>query len=89
MKLHWHRFGASGAGLGWYATTSDDHRHIVAEAFKTGSHLDDYPWDWHFPDGTESGVADTLKSAKHQAQAAFDVLAAPPVKEKVGGMGQP
>lgn len=43
---------------------------VVAHAVKTGSHLDDYPWDWRLADGLhfggvqglkEGGVMDTLK----------------------------
>lgn len=66
----------------WYAAMAPG-GDIVAEAVLTGSHLDDYPWDWYLmPDADsfrvepaspqeaisrrQSGVADTLRSAKEQ-----------------------
>ena len=41
----------------------------VADVVKTGTHLDDYPWDWMILDPfaanarRSSGVSDTLRSA--------------------------
>lgn len=44
---------------------------VIAYAAKTGTHLDDYPWDWYLRDGMhfggvhglkEGGVKDTLKA---------------------------
>lgn len=43
---------------------------VVGIIAKTGSHLDDYPWDWYLPEGVDpipgrkgTGVADTLGHA--------------------------
>jgi hypothetical protein len=43
----------------------------IAEVHKTGTHLDNYPWDWSFEQGVtlrskdyRTGAADSLRSAK-------------------------
>lgn len=49
---------------------------VVASIVKTGTHLDDYPWDWYFTDHGvrlsqsrhHSGVADSLRAAKREAE---------------------
>ena len=52
----------------------------MATVTKTGTHLDDYPWDWYLARGIEpkdggraSGVADTMASAKRQAELALGI----------------
>jgi len=56
---------------GSYAVVVAATNEKVGEIHKTGTHLDDYPWDWHFDLSRgwrnkirTSGVSDTLKSAK-------------------------
>lgn len=76
-RLTWHR---SKLGPGWVARL--DNLGIVAEAHKTGTHLDDYPWDWYVvgdapvKEGARtSGTTDTLRSAKDQVAIALGMEA--------------
>lgn len=78
--IRWHR--ADRHGPAWYAEINGER---VAESVKTGSHLDDYPWDWHLTDeglawrfarGIRStktvGVSDTLRSSKEYVKLALE-----------------
>ena len=47
-----------------YQIVRRDNGQAVGDVVKTGSHLDDYPWDWSYRRaGGAGGSADTLTSA--------------------------
>lgn len=67
MKIRRKKVGPSS-----YVLIDSEVGDVVAYAVKTGTHLDDYPWDWRLADGLhfggvqnlrEGGVTDTLKAA--------------------------
>lgn len=68
--IRWHRFPSARTGrTGWYAEIDGK---MVAEAHKTGTHLDDYPWEWYLLDAAErvdgrrgSAVEDSLRACKN------------------------
>lgn len=54
----------------------DDDGNVVGYVSKTGTHLDNYPWDWSLVGDrlhgqANTGVADTLRSAKAQVRYAI------------------
>lgn len=60
---------------GEYAAVNDAGE-TVGHVTKTGTHLDDYPWDWHLTverlhGRSSTGVADTLRNAKAQIRYAL------------------
>jgi hypothetical protein len=76
--LTWSK-GKQGDGWSPEYIAADDNG-VAGGAVRTGRYgADDYPWEWHIeplhpaPEGVRvrtSGVADTLRSAKDQAQQA-------------------
>lgn len=70
MKLSCHR-----DGVGAYTIYLDGTP--VAQAHHTGTHLDDYPWDWYLLGnregvrGKSTGAADTLRTAKDEVASAL------------------
>ena len=63
---------------GHYSLVADEE--VVATVVKTGTHLDDYPWDWYLADGwttgqlggRSSGCTDSLANAEDIVQALWD-----------------
>lgn len=53
----------------------DESGETVGRVTKTGTHLDDYPWDWYItvPSSVRwsTGASDTLRSAKEQIRYAL------------------
>lgn len=77
---------AKRAGAGSYDVLDGVTKAKVGEIHKTGTHLDNYPWDWHFSESglrgkvRTSGVSDTLRAAKETM--AFQWGLIPPVNRE-------
>lgn len=66
------RFSKIAAG---HYVALDHYGNLVANINKSGTHLDDYPWDWRLEVPTTyrytTGVSDTLRSAKQLIRSIF------------------
>jgi hypothetical protein len=75
VHLRWQRVAIGDRQYEYHAMLGEK---VLAVVVKTGSHLDDYPWDWYLTTATDpiqgtksSGVEPTLKAAKASVAYAY------------------